>query len=60
MEMTEEMPDNQYIGLIADMYYRLMRLRKTAEKDNAEDTVKRIDTELEYIKIKLPTTELPE
>lgn len=54
------MTDNQYIGLLVDMYYRLKRLREVAEKDGAEDTVKRIDMELEYIKIKLPTTELPE
>lgn len=45
--------------LISD-YQRFKRIRKTAEKEGAVETVKMIDEELEYIKLKLQPLELPE
>lgn len=45
--------------LISD-YQRLRRIRKTAEKEGAAETVKMIDEEIEYIKLKLQPLELPE
>ena len=45
--------------LISD-YQRFKRLRKTAEKEGAAGTVKMIDEEIEYIKLKLQPLELPD
>lgn len=45
--------------LISD-YQRFRRIRKTAEKEGATETVKMLDEEIEYIKLKLQPLELPE
>lgn len=45
--------------LISD-YQRFMRIRKVAEKEGATETVKMLDEEIEYIKLKLQPLELPE
>lgn len=45
--------------LISD-YQRFKRIRKVAEKEGATETVKMIDEEIEYIKLKLQPLELPE
>lgn len=45
--------------LIAE-YKRLMRIRQLAEKENAVETVKEIEREINYIKLTLQPLELPE
>lgn len=45
--------------LISD-YQRFKRIRKVAEKEGAKETVKMLDEEIEYIKLKLQPLELPE
>ncbi len=41
-------------------YQRLRRIRKTAEKEGAVETVKMIDEEIAFIKLKLQPLELPD
>lgn len=45
---------------LIDDYKRFVRLRKIAEKESATETVKEIDEEIKYIKLKLQPLELPE
>lgn len=45
---------------LIDDYKRFRRLRKIAEKEGAVETVKEIDEELRFIKLKLQPLELPE
>lgn len=45
---------------LIDDYKRLMTIRKAAVKENATETVKIIDREISYIKLKLQPLELPE
>ncbi|MDE7295319.1 MAG: hypothetical protein K2N72_12925 [Oscillospiraceae bacterium] len=45
--------------LISD-YQRFRRIRKTAEKEGAVETVKMIDEEIAFIKLKLQPLELPD
>ncbi len=52
--------DKQYDGRLIDEYQRLMRIRKTAVKENATETIKDIDNEIRYLKLKLQPLELPE
>lgn len=52
--------DIQFRSLLIDEYARLKRIKQAAEKDNAVETVKIIDEEMNYIKVKLQPTELPE
>lgn len=57
----EYMPtDKQYDGQLIEEYSRLRRIREIALKENAAETVKTIDTEINYIKLKLHPLELPE
>lgn len=52
--------DKQYDGVLIDEYFRLKRIRDKAVKENAVETVKAIDEELEIIRIKLQPLSLPE
>lgn len=52
--------DKQYDGYLIDEYAMLKQLKETAEKENAVETVKAIDSEMNIIKLKLQPTELPE
>lgn len=52
--------DKQYDGYLIDEYAMLKRLKEAAEKENAVETVKAIDSEMNIIKLKLQPTELPE
>ena len=45
--------------LISD-YQRFRRIRKTAEKEGAVETVKMIDEEIAFVKLKLQPLELPD
>ena len=60
--MNEEyMPtDKQYNGQLIEQYAMLKRLRETAVKDGADETIKAIDLEIHYTKLKLQPLELPE
>lgn len=40
-------------------YNRLMRIRLLAEKENAAETLKEIDREINYIRLTLQPLELP-
>lgn len=46
-------------SMLIDNYDMLMSLRKLAEKEGAEETVKAIDHKIEIIKLKLQPLELP-
>ncbi|MGN1339165.1 MAG: hypothetical protein ACI4WS_02625 [Oscillospiraceae bacterium] len=52
--------DKQYDGQLIDEYHRLVRIRQLAVKENATETVKMIDDEISYLKLKLQPIELPE
>ncbi len=56
------MSDNnkQYDGNLIDNYKQLIRIRRLAVKENATETVKEIDEEINYIRLKLQPIELPE
>lgn len=59
--MGDYMPtDKQYDGQLIEEYSRLKRIREVAVKENALDTVKVIDIEINYIKLKLKPLELPD
>lgn len=45
---------------LLDDYKRFRRLRKIAEKEGAVETLKEIDEELQFIRLKLQPLELPE
>ncbi len=45
---------------LIDNYKLLRRLRKTAEKEGATETVKEINEEIDFIKLKLNPLELPD
>lgn len=51
--------DRQYNGQLIEEYQRLMRIKKLAKKDKANKTIKGIDEELIYLRIKLQPLELP-
>ncbi len=52
--------NKQYDGNLIDNYKQLRRIRRLAVKENATETVKEIDEEINYIKLKLQPIELPE
>ncbi|MCH5344100.1 MAG: hypothetical protein J1E64_08675 [Acetatifactor sp.] len=52
--------DKQYDGQLIEEYSRLKRIKEVASKENATETVKAIDVEISYIKLKLQPLELPE
>ena len=58
--MCDYMPtDKQYNGQLIEEYSRLKIIRQMAAKEKAVDTIKAIDTEIGYIKLKLKPLELP-
>ena len=52
--------DKQYDGQLIEEYSRLKRIKEAALKEDAIETVKLIDIEMCYIKLKLQPLELPE
>lgn len=59
--MNEYMPtDKQFEAQLIDEYSRLKRIRYAAEKEGAVETVKAIDLEISYIKLKLHPLTLPD
>lgn len=52
--------DKQYDGQLIDEYNRLMKIRKIAAEENSPETVKAIDNEIDYIKLKLRPLQLPD
>lgn len=52
--------DKQYDGQLIEEYSRLKRIKEIALKENALETVKTIDSEIGYIKLKLQPLELPD
>ncbi len=52
--------DNRYNGQLIEEYQRLKRIRKTAVKENAVETIKDIDEEIRFLKLKLQPLELPD
>lgn len=55
-----EQTDKQYDGQLIDVYTMLKRIKESAEKENASETVKVIENEMKVIKLKLQPTELPD
>ena len=51
--------DKQYNGQLTEEYQRLMRIRGTAHKENATQTVKDLDGETDFPRLKLQPLELP-
>ena len=58
--MVEMPTDKQYDGQLIEEYSRLKRIKEVALKENATETVKAIDIEINYIKLKLQPLELPD
>lgn len=57
----EYMPtDKQYNGQLIEQYQLLIRLRAIAQKENALETIKMIDNEIKFLKLKLQPIELPD
>ena len=52
--------DKQFNAQLIEEYQRLMRIRKSAVKENAAETVREIDDEIRFLKLKLQPIELPE
>ncbi len=47
-------------SMLIDIYKMLMLIRKDAVKENATETIKDLDREIEFIKLKLNPLELPD
>lgn len=60
MVINMDYTDKQYNGQLIDEYQRLRRLRKIANKESASETLKEIDEEIRFVKLKLHPLELPE
>ena len=57
----EYMPtDKQYNGQLIEQYQLLIRLRAIAHNENALVTIKMIDNEIKFLKLKLQPIELPD
>ena len=52
--------DKQYDGQLIEEYSRLKRIKEVAMQENAIKTIKTIDKEIGYIKLKLQPLELPD
>ncbi len=52
--------DKQFNARLIEEYQRLMDIREIAVEENATKTLKRIDREIDFIKLKLQPLELPE
>ena len=51
--------DKQYNGQLIEEYQRLERVLKSAEKEQAVETISLIKEEMRYLKLKLQPIELP-
>lgn len=51
--------DMELKSMLIDEYQRLMSIRKIAVKENSTETVKAIDREIHFIKLKLQPLVLP-
>lgn len=51
--------DKQYDGQLIDEYSKLMKIRATAKKEGAEETVHMVDEELRYLLLKLKPIVMP-
>lgn len=61
MEDYSYMPtDKQFNAQLIEQYQMLRRIRAVAQKENAAETIKAIDEEIIYIRLKLQPLELPE
>ncbi len=52
--------DMELKSMLIDEYQRLINIRKIAVKENSTETVKAIDREITFIKLKLQPLELPD
>lgn len=52
--------DKQFNAQLIEQYQMLQRIRAVAKKENAAETIKAIDEEIVYIRLKLQPLELPE
>lgn len=52
--------DKQFDAQLIDEYSRLKRLKEIAKTENATETEKAINEEINLIKLKLQPTELPD
>lgn len=52
--------DRQFNARLIEEYQRLIGIRKIAVKENSTETVKAIDREITFIKLKLQPLELPD
>ncbi len=52
--------DKQYDAQLIDTYAMLKRIKEVALKGDTEETEKAINKEMEYIKLKLLPTKLPD
>ena len=52
--------DKQFNAQLIEQYQMLRRIRAVAQKENAAETIKAIDEEIIYIRLKLQPLELPE
>ena len=60
MEDYVYMPtDKQFNAQLIEQYQMLRRIRAVAQKENAAETIKAIDEEILYIRLKLQPLELP-
>lgn len=59
--MAEYMGDTnkQYDGQLIEEYYRLVQIRRIAAREGAEKTVELVDEQIEVLKSKLQSLELP-
>lgn len=55
-----EQTDIQFRAQLIDEYVRLKKAKEMAVKENAVETVKILEEEMNYLKIKLQPTELPD
>ncbi|MCM1330088.1 MAG: hypothetical protein NC253_11690 [Ruminococcus sp.] len=51
--------DKQFTAKLLEEYFYNMRIRKIAEKEGAEETLKVINERLELIRLQVQPTELP-
>ena len=52
--------DAQFRAQLLEDYARLKRIKEFAEKENASETVKQLNKEIDLLKLKLQPTELPD
>lgn len=52
--------DKQFNAQLIEEYRRLLDIRDIAVSENAVETIKRIDWEISFLKLKLQPLELPE